>query len=228
MRKHILIVEDEPSIATLIQYNVEKENFTVHVATNGEEALQKFSNKQYAMIILDIMLPRMNGMEVCTTIREKNKDVPIIMLTAKTDEMSKIKGLEIGADDYITKPFSPRELIARMNVLFRRLHPKEQANGKVRIGDIEVDMQNYTVTLHDEPVHLTKKEFELIEYFIHYKDEVLSRDTLLKDVWHYDFAGDTRIVDVHVGHLREKLFHHNDKLPFIKTVRGVGYKLVTA
>lgn len=225
MDKLILIVEDEPSIATLIKYNLEREGFTTEIASNGETAVELAAAKQYDLIILDVMLPKMGGMEVCQLIRETDKVIPIIMLTAKTDETDKIYGLEIGADDYITKPFSPKELLARMKVLLRRIDQGISSEKSLVNGEIKIDIRKYQAYFKGELLELTKKEFELLVYLIEHKEEVLSRQQLLSAVWNYDFVGDTRIVDVHVSHLREKIEQDKKKPLYLKTVRGYGYMM---
>lgn len=227
-QQKILIVEDEQSIVTLIKYNLEQENFLTDVAHDGAQAIEKVAKQQYDLIILDLMLPKLNGLDVCKKIREKDSYIPILMLTARTEEEDRIKGLNIGADDYITKPFSPKELIARIHAVFRRTQqqsPQTKISHCYTIGDIDVYPERYEAFLKNNQLELTKKEFELLLYFVQNDGTTLSRDELLSSVWNYDFAGDTRIVDVHVGRLREKIEQDTKNPQYIKTVRGFGYKM---
>ncbi len=227
MDRTILIVEDEPSIVTLIKYNLEKAGFLTDVVYNGEDAIKKIEKSTFDLIVLDLMLPKMDGMEVCKTIRKNNNYIPILMLTAKDDEYDKIYGLEMGADDYLTKPFIPKELIARINAILRRTEQRSEnvAPLVLEVGDIKVHPDRFEAFFKGDPLELTRKEFELLVYLIQHKGQILSREQLLSSVWEYDFVGDTRIVDVQVSHLRDK-FETDSKNPtYIKTVRGFGYKL---
>ncbi len=227
MERTILIVEDEPSIVTLIKYNLEKAGFLTDVVYNGEDAIKKIEKSTFDLIVLDLMLPKMDGMEVCKTIRKNNNYIPILMLTAKDDEYDKIYGLEMGADDYLTKPFIPKELIARINAILRRTEQRSEnvAPLVLEVGDIKVHPDRFEAFFKGDPLELTRKEFELLVYLIQHKGQILSREQLLSSVWEYDFVGDTRIVDVQVSHLRDK-FETDSKNPtYIKTVRGFGYKL---
>lgn len=220
---HILIVDDEQSITTLIDYNLNKAGFTTEVVHDGEAALEKLNEKHFDLLVLDLMLPKLNGLEVCMRLRDQNNPIPIIMLTAKGEETDKIVGLDYGADDYMTKPFSPKELIARINAVLRRTATEQTSI--IEVGSIKILEDQYEVYLNDELIEFTKKEFELLLYLAKRKNKPCSREDLLKDVWDFEFVGDTRIVDVHISHLREKL-EDNPKSPeLIKTVRGVGYKL---
>lgn len=230
LSRTILIVEDEPSIVTLIKYNLEKEGFTTEVAMNGEDAIKiAESNPEIDLIVLDLMLPKMDGIEVCKTLRMNQNFVPIIMLTAKDAEYDKIHGLEMGADDYLTKPFSPKELIARINAILRRteLQTNEENNeaASINIGDLEIYPKKFEAYFKGELLELTRKEFELLVYLAEHKGQILSREQLLSSVWDYDFVGDTRIVDVQVSHLREKIEEDTKHPQYIKTVRGFGYKM---
>lgn len=230
LTRTILIVEDEPSIVTLIKYNLEKEGFTTEVAMNGEDAIKiAESNPEIDLIVLDLMLPKMDGIEVCKTLRMNQNFVPIIMLTAKDAEYDKIHGLEMGADDYLTKPFSPKELIARINAILRRteLQTNEENNeaASINIGDLEIYPKKFEAYFKGELLELTRKEFELLVYLAEHKGQILSREQLLSSVWDYDFVGDTRIVDVQVSHLREKIEEDTKHPQYIKTVRGFGYKM---
>src|SRR5690606_15301997 len=190
-------------------YNLKQSNFETIMAADGEQAILKVENENPDLILLDLMLPIMDGIEVCKLLRQKNINTPIIMLTAKGEETDKVLGLEIGADDYMTKPFSPREVVARVKAVLRRSGERtgiHEDDGQVlRTGPITVHPEQYEAFLDEKPLEFTPKEFELLVYFIQNKNRVLTRDQLLSAVWNYDFAGDTRIVDVHVSHLREKI-----------------------
>ena len=231
--KKILIIEDEQSILKLLSYNLEQEGYAVETATDGQVGLQMGLENKYDMILLDLMLPNMDGMEICRELRQNRNEVPIIMLTAKDSEIDKILGLEIGADDYITKPFSPREVLARMKAIFRRSRQQtstKEANAgndeeTIIIGDIEIYPEIYEVNVRGEQIDLTPKEFELLLYLARRENRILSREQLLNAIWDYDFAGETRIVDVHISHLREKIEENTKKPEYIVTARGFGYKL---
>ncbi|QKY69656.1 response regulator transcription factor [Lentibacillus sp. CBA3610] len=226
MGKRILIVDDEASIVTLLKFNVEQAGYETDVAYDGKEAIQKAETSHYDLIILDLMLPEMDGMEVCKHLRSNKIDTPILMLTAKDEELDKVLGLEIGADDYLTKPFSPNEVIARIKAILRRVNKAGELNSmSIQIGDLTIYPDRYEAEIKGEPLTFTRKEFELLYYFASHKGNVLSRDQLLSAVWNYDFVGDTRIVDVHVSHLREKIEPDTKKPTYIKTIRGLGYKM---
>lgn len=224
----ILIVDDEQPIRTLLDYNLKQSNFETIMAADGEQAVLKVESENPDLILLDLMLPKMDGIEVCKILRQRNINTPIIMLTAKGEETDKVLGLEIGADDYMTKPFSPREVIARVKAVLRRSGERtgiEEDEGQIiRSASLTVHPDQYEAYLNEEALEFTPKEFELLVYFMQNKNRVLTRDQLLSAVWNYDFAGDTRIVDVHVSHLREKIEENTKKPTFIKTVRGIGYK----
>ncbi|KXH87201.1 response regulator transcription factor [Sporosarcina sp. HYO08] len=223
----ILIVEDEQPIRTLLEYNLQKVGYETVLAVDGKEAIEKAEQENPDLILLDLMLPKMDGIEVCKTLRKKGIPIPIIMLTAKSDELDKVLGLEIGADDYMTKPFSPREVLARVKAVLRRSGERNEpvaVSTTLKSGSLTVYPDRYEVYLNDQALDFTPKEFELLVYFMQNKNIVLSRDQLLSAVWNYDFAGDTRIVDVHVSHLREKIEENTRKPTYIKTVRGIGYK----
>lgn len=218
----ILIIEDERSIQRMIEYDLKQLKYDVDSALDGFEGYKKASTQLYDVILLDIMLPNMNGMDICKKLREEGNDAYIIMLTAVDDEYNKIQGFDIGADDYVTKPFSPRELVARIKAGLRR----KGVNGTsdtLHYEDITVLQNSYEVFKGTEPIELTLKEFELLTYFIINKGKALSRDQLLTNLWGFSYDGDSRVVDVHVFKLREKIDPHNE---YIKTVRGVGYKLI--
>ncbi|PCN45054.1 DNA-binding response regulator [Brevibacillus laterosporus] len=227
----ILVVEDEVSISKLIQFNLEKAGYEVITAFDGKQALTMVREEKPDFIILDLMLPYMDGLDVCKTLRQERINTPILILTAKEDELDKILGLELGADDYITKPFSPREVVARVKAILRRFNAKpepdqeKEEERQYSFGEIVIYPEKYEVFLRDEKVELTPKEFELLQYLASNVGRVLTRDQLLNAVWNYDFVGDSRIVDVHVSHLREKLEQDTKNPRYIKTVRGLGYKL---
>lgn len=217
----ILIIEDEMSIQRLIEYDLVQLGHTVDSELNGYNGYKKASASFYDVILLDIMLPGMDGMEICKKLREEGNNTYIIMLTAVDDEYTKIKGLEIGADDYITKPFSPRELAARIKSGLRRQHSAIK-NDIVVYKNIKIIQSSYEVFKDDLKVNLTLKEFELLLYLVIHKGKALSRDQLLINLWGFNYDGDTRVVDVHIFKLRKKI---DPEASFIKTVRGVGYKL---
>ncbi|MBA4531517.1 winged helix-turn-helix domain-containing protein [Brevibacillus halotolerans] len=227
----ILVVEDEVSISKLIQFNLEKAGYEVITAFDGKQALTMAREEKPDFIILDLMLPYMDGLDVCKTLRQERINTPILILTAKEDELDKILGLELGADDYITKPFSPREVVARVKAILRRFNAKpepdqeKEEERQYSFGEIVIYPEKYEVFLRDEKVELTPKEFELLQYLASNVGRVLTRDQLLNAVWNYDFVGDSRIVDVHISHLREKLEQDTKNPRYIKTVRGLGYKL---
>jgi len=228
MGKKILVVDDEQSIVTLLSYNLEKAGFQVAAAYDGEEAIAKVTSEQPALVILDLMLPKLDGVEVCKRLRQQQIMTPILMLTARDDEFDKVLGLELGADDYMTKPFSPREVVARVKAILRRTElvpAADESSERLVIGQLEVFPERYEATIGGKPIELTPKEFELLLHLARHKGRVLTRDQLLSAVWNYDFAGDTRIVDVHISHLREKIEEDTKKPAYIKTVRGLGYKL---
>lgn len=228
MKKKILIVDDEQSILTLLKYNIEQAGFTVLTAMDGEEGIQKTINEKPNLVILDLMLPKLDGMEVCKRLREQKMTTPILMLTAKDDEQDKILGLDSGADDYLTKPFSPREVVARVNAILRRSETNQMDNEteqeQLHLGKLTIFPAQHEVYLEEKRLELTPKEFELLLYLIKHKNQVLTREQLLTAIWNYDFVGDTRIVDVHISHLREKIEPNTKKPIYIKTIRGQGYK----
>ncbi|TGA99273.1 response regulator transcription factor [Sporolactobacillus shoreae] len=226
MAKKILVVDDEPSIVTLLSFNLKKAGYDVISAGTGTEVLPIVQEQHPDLIVLDLMLPEMDGMDVCKKLRQEFIYIPIIMLTARDDELDKVLGLELGADDYMTKPFSPREVVARVKAIFRRSELGHQEQNEVLVsGDLKVYPNKFEAMFKDKEMLLTPKEFELLVYMMKHKGRVLTREQLLNAVWNYDFAGDTRIVDVHVSHLREKIEDVTRKPLYIKTVRGLGYKL---
>lgn len=230
MPKKILVVDDEPSISTLLKFNLEKNGYEVILGKDGLEAIQLVEKENPDLLILDLMLPELDGMEVCKKLRQDNYNLPILMLTARDDDFDKVLGLELGADDYMTKPFNTRELIARVKAVLRRYnlpsHEKEEqeTDKKIIVGNITIEEDKFEAYLNSKLLELTPKEFELLLYIAKNKNKVLTRDQLLDSVWNYDFIGDTRIVDVHISHLREKIEADTKQPKYIKTVRGIGYK----
>ncbi|QEK11965.1 response regulator transcription factor [Crassaminicella thermophila] len=227
-KKKILVVDDEQHIIELIQFNLENSGFDVITSENGEDAIRIAEEEMPDVILLDLMLPGIDGFEACKKIRnnDKTRKIPVIMLTAKGEEMDKVLGLELGADDYLTKPFSVRELIARIKAVLRRFEeiPKE-AIKTIKINDIVIDIEKHEVSKNGEVIELTLKEFELLKILAKNRGKVLSRNFLLDEVWGYDYFGETRTVDVHIRHLRRKI-EDNDKYPiYIETIRGIGYKM---
>lgn len=218
----VLLVDDEPNIVDLARMYLEREGYRVEAAFDGQQALNKAVALQPALIVLDIMLPELDGFDVCREIR-LSSDVPIIMLTARDDDIDKIVGLELGADDYLTKPFNPRELVARVKAILRRSDRAARREGPLHIGDVSIDEASREVTVDGERVTLRTKEFDLLLALMENRNVVLSREQLLNLVWGYDFYGQTRTVDVHVAHLRKQLA--GSRQVKIETVTGVGYKL---
>jgi two-component system alkaline phosphatase synthesis response regulator PhoP len=231
MSKKVLVVDDEQSIVTLLQYNLQQAGFEVVTALDGETGRDLAMELKPDIMVLDLMLPKMDGVEVCKQLRQHRVMTPILMLTAKDDEFDKVLGLELGADDYMTKPFSPREVVARVKAILRRTQVinepevNEQNESQIVIADLRLLPEHYEAYFRETQLDLTPKEFELLLYLAKHKGRVLTRDQLLSAVWNYDFAGDTRIVDVHISHLREKIEPTTKKPVYIKTVRGLGYKL---
>jgi DNA-binding response OmpR family regulator len=223
--KTILIVDDEPHILELVRLYLTGENYAVEEARTGTQALEKFGQAKPALVVLDLMLPEIDGWEVCRRIRRES-DVPIIMLTARTDDIDKIVGLELGADDYLSKPFNPRELVARIKAVLRRAAPEYGVAGEqpvVELGNTSVDPARHEVKVAGQEIDLRTKEFQLLMAFVRNLGLVLERDKLLNLVWGYEYFGDTRTVDVHVAHLRDRL---DGSTINIQTIRGVGYKAV--
>ncbi len=224
MDKKILLVEDEKTLVRALTFNLQKEGFLVEAAYDGEEALEKISTAEFDLILLDLMLPRVDGYEVCRKVR-KTSDVPIIMLTARDEDIDKILGLELGADDYITKPFNVRELLARIRALFRRASQQAALQNKiVCAGGLEVDLVRHGVSLQGREILLTSREYALLSFLVINAGRVFTRGQLLEQVWGSDYSGDARTVDVHIRHLREKLEANPAEPHLILTVWGTGYK----
>jgi DNA-binding response OmpR family regulator len=225
-KKTILVVDDEPHIVELARLYLSNEGFGVETAVTGTQALEKVVSAKPSLMVLDLMLPEVDGWEVCRRVRRES-DLPIIMLTARDEDVDKIVGLELGADDYMTKPFNPRELVARVKAILRRSTPSQPESAKthsaIEIGNTRMDEGSREVHIDGRLVELRMKEFDLLLAFVRHMGLVLERDKLLNIVWGYDYFGDTRTVDVHVAHLRDRL---EGSTLAIQTVRGVGYKMV--
>jgi two-component system alkaline phosphatase synthesis response regulator PhoP len=226
MTSSILIVDDEPSIVELIEFNLQKAGYRVLKADNGLSALQLVRTDKPNLIILDLMIPGIDGMEVCRRLKgqQHTAGIPIIMLTAKNEEVDKIVGLELGADDYMTKPFSTRELVARVKAVLRRSHKESIHDGELAVGKLRLNFTSYVAYLGNEKLELTPKEYELLKLFITNVGKAYTREQLLEKVWGYEYFGDTRTVDVHVRHLRAKMAAYPEVADAIETVRGVGYR----
>lgn len=225
MEEKILVVDDESAISDIIKFNFEKEGYIMETADNGRDAISLAEKNNYDLILLDIMMPKLNGFEALREIR-KSSDVPVIMLTAREDEVDKVLGLELGADDYVVKPFSMRELLARVKAVLRRFDgqdKKEDDSSILKVMDLEIDLNKYQVRRGDEVVELTLREFELLKFLASYPGTVFSREELLEEVWEYEYYGDIRTVDVTVRRLREKIEDEKKGFKYIKTKRGVGY-----
>ena len=223
----ILIVEDEESLADSVRYNLEREGYTVATARDGRAAIEAFRSTQPALVILDLMLPELSGLDVCRAIRAES-EVPIIMVTAKDSEADKVTGLELGADDYVTKPFSVRELISRVRANLRRsaMRAPVSLDDVVTGGTVEMDVARHEVRVQGEVVAFPPKEFELLETFLRRKGRLLTRDFLIEEVWGHDYYGDTKTLDVHVKRLRRKIEREPHRPAHLLTVRGLGYKFV--
>ena len=215
-------MEDEKDLVELLKYNLEKDGYRVLFEMDGEAALKKIPEKMPDLVLLDLMLPKTDGLTVCKTLKSnlKTAHIPVVMLTAKGEESDKIVGLELGADDYVTKPFSVKELLARIRAVLRRFHKAQEGKAVQKFKDLTLDRTKHEVVLKGKKIGLTAKEFELLDYFLTHSGGVLSRDVLLNSVWGYDYFGTTRTVDVHVRRLREKLGKYEKH---IQTVKGYGY-----
>jgi len=226
-KKKILIVDDEEHILELLKFNLEKNGFEVFSSDNGEDCIVLIEQHNVDLLVLDLMLPGMDGIDVCKEIRKMDRfqSLPIIMLTAEGEETDRILGVELGADDYSTKPFSVRELIARVKAVLRRSDTKGGEKNKIlKLKGITIDTEKHEVTVDGTPVDLTLKEFELLKILVENRGKVLSRNVLLDDIWGFDYFGETRTVDVHIRHLRKKI-GDDETGEYIETIRGVGYKM---
>lgn len=236
INQRILVIEDDTNIQELIKYNLEKNGYRVIVADNGVDGLKEAIANIPDLILLDIMLPGLDGLEVCKRLRMEKftRKVPIFMLTAKSEELDKILGLELGADDYITKPFSIKELIARIRAVMRRIgddgideQDREESGKVLKVKDIEIDNEKYEIRKNGEKIALTLKEFELLKVMIENEGKVLTRDFLLDKIWGYEYIGGTRTVDVHIRHIRQKINDDEGNGRRIETIRGVGYRFIS-
>jgi len=217
----ILVVDDEPNILELAKLYLEQEGYRVEGVGNGNDALLKLSSAKPSLIVLDLMLPDIDGFEVCRQIRKKS-DIPILMLTARKEDVDKIVGLELGADDYLTKPFNPRELVARVKAILRRYESGLKPSQAIEVNNLHIDLARREATIDGQPIRLRTKEFDLLATLAQNLEVVLTRDRLLEMVWETDYYGETRTVDIHINHLRDKLSGANAS---IETVRGIGYKM---
>lgn len=230
--KKILIIEDEPNIRELVLYNLKTNGYDGIAAEDGIMGITLVHREKPDLILLDIMLPGKNGYEICRELREEGNKIPIIMMTAKTEESDKVMGLEYGADDYISKPFGIREMMARIKAVMRRyeaasgeVHEETGSDTIISAGDLSINVERHEVTVGDRLVELTLKEFELLQYMMENRGHVFSRDQLLNNVWGIEYAGETRTVDVHIRHLRQKLSDGENDDNYIETIRGKGYKV---
>ncbi len=223
----VLVVEDEESFVDALMVSLRREGFLVHVARDGVEALGLFAEVNPDLILLDVMLPKLSGVDVCREIR-KTSQVPIIMVTAKSEEIDAVVGLEVGADDYVTKPYRFRELVARMRAALRRVsyddRPSDVSEGVLTVGDVRLDPDRHETTIRGEPVEMPLKEFELLRLLLENAGRVLTRDTLISRLWGYDYVGDTKTLDVHIKRLRRKIELDPSDPQLIVTIRGLGYK----
>lgn len=226
MNQRVLVVDDERAIVDILCYNLKKEGYDVLSAGDGEEGLEIALKERPDLILLDIMMPKLDGLQVCRKLREK-MNTPIIMLTARAEEVDKVLGLELGADDYVTKPFSVRELMARVKANLRRqvadIQEEEQTGNVIALGDLKIDIDRYEVTKKDEVLELTLREYELLKFLATQKGQIFSRESLLEQVWGYEYYGDIRTVDVTIRRLREKVEDVPSKAEYILTKRGIGY-----
>jgi DNA-binding response OmpR family regulator len=222
----ILIVEDEPNMVAGLRDNFEFEGYQVITASDGVSGLEKALHDSPDLVLLDVMMPRMSGLDVCKQLKQKRPSIPVIMLTARGQEVDKVVGLELGADDYVTKPFSIRELLARVKAVLRRSAGPKQEQEEYSFGDVVVNLRSCQVARKGKPLEVSSKEFDLLKYFLCHAGEALSRDRLLEDVWGYDRFPSTRTVDAHIVRLRQKLEPKPDEPRFILTIHGTGYKFV--
>jgi DNA-binding response OmpR family regulator len=224
--KKILIVEDEQDMVTGLKFNLEARDYNVITAYDGETGCQAAFTEKPDLVILDLMLPKLNGYEVCKILKKEIPDIPIIMLTAKSQEAEIVTGLELGADDYITKPFSVLELLARISALFRRVKSDSGTQEVHRFGDLEINFKKYYARKKGKSIKLSPREYELLGYFIERQGEIISREELLKKIWGYDSYPDTRTVDAHIAKLRHKIEDKPEEPKLIVTVHGIGYKFL--
>ena len=227
MKQKILLVEDEHSIADSISYNLKQEGFSVTHVDEGPIALELFEEEEFSLIILDLMLPEISGLDICRSIR-KTSDIPIIMVTAKDSEADRVAGLEIGADDYVIKPFSVRELLSRVRAVLRRtdMSKNEKSSQVIKVGNIEIDIGKYEAKVNDKQINLRPREFELLYALCENKGNLMSREQIFDEIWGYTFIGNSKTLDVHIQRIREKIEKNPKDPKKLITVRGVGYKLV--
>ena len=227
MKQKILLVEDEHSIADSISYNLKQEGFSVTHVDEGPIALELFQEEEFSLIILDLMLPEISGLDICRSIR-KTSDIPIIMVTAKDSEADRVAGLEIGADDYVIKPFSVRELLSRVRAVLRRtdMSKNEKSSQVIKVGNIEIDIGKYEAKVNDKLINLRPREFELLYALCENKGNLMSREQIFDEIWGYTFIGNSKTLDVHIQRIREKIEKNPKDPKKLITVRGVGYKLV--
>ncbi len=223
---NILIVEDEPNMRLGLKDNLEFEGYEVDFAPDGESGLAKILDNPYDLILLDVMMPKMSGFDVCKTLRKKGITTPVILLTARDQEIDKVLGLELGADDYVTKPFSLRELLARIKAVLRRGENLKTDDSKIKIGRVDINFQNYTALENEEPVQMSHKEFEILHYLWKHRNRTVSRDDLLENIWGYEECPTTRTVDNFIVKLRQKIEKDPNHPLIIITVHGMGYKLL--
>ncbi len=226
MSERVLVIDDDKNVCDLVRIALEKEGFQVDAALDGKNGLEKVLDNEYSLLLLDIMLPEVDGWEICRQIRNSHiKSIPIIMLTARGEEVDRVLGLELGADDYITKPFSPREMVARVKALIRRLDDYNITSEKLEYGYLVLDLYRYTARVRGETLALTPKEFELLNLMARHAGKLFHREDLLKSVWGFDDpAGSTRTIDEHIKRLRNKIARHDQSYTYIQTVWGRGYK----
>ncbi len=226
MSPRVLIVDDEEAIVKLVAFNLQKDGFKTLTASDGQKAWEIIQQEKPDLIVLDVMLPEMDGFTLCRLLRQEKITTPILMLTARDEEIDKVLGLELGADDYLTKPFSPRELVARVKAILRRTNEQKpvEDGGKLTFGDLVIYPERYEVQQNGRNVELTPRQFELLLLLCRNTGIVMSREYILERIWGYDYYGDNRVVDVHIRHLREKIETDPASPNYIKTVRGVGYK----
>lgn len=227
MKQKVLLVEDEHSIADSISYNLKQEGFSVTHVDEGPIALELFQEEKFSLIILDLMLPEISGLDICRSIR-KTSDIPIIMVTAKDSEADRVAGLEIGADDYVIKPFSVRELLSRVRAVLRRtdMSKNEKSSQVIKVGNIEIDIGKYEAKVNDKQINLRPREFELLYALCENKGNLMSREQIFDEIWGYTFIGNSKTLDVHIQRIREKIEKNPKDPKKLITVRGVGYKLV--
>ncbi|MDH7479162.1 MAG: response regulator transcription factor [Syntrophomonadaceae bacterium] len=225
MKERILVVDDEDNIVKLVTFNLVKEGFETMAAYDGNQAWEMIARNQPDLVVLDRMLPGIDGFSLLKQLRQQGQNLPVIMLTARGEELDRVLGLELGCDDYVSKPFSPRELVARVKAVLRRVKERSEAAGaEITIDNLSINFEQYEVRISGRVLSLTPKEYELLAFMVKNRGRVLSRELLLDRVWDYAYEGDTRIVDVHISHLREKIEKDPKNPVFIKTVRGVGYR----